>query len=857
MQRHLSLFFLVIASASAAVFALPGCAPKNPHETTGFLLPVALQRACISGKVSDAVTGKGIDGVAFDVSPPLPGPPVATNREGFYYAEFPGGSYRLRLVKEGYRSDEQPVIMTAGETIGKDVVLEPTAPVIVDAGQTVTGAGPGTRVTLKAKVTVRDGSRLKEIHWKIRQEDGKAAPSMTEESDTVRITLPDLAEYKRALLYGLRRDGRLYDRWMVTGLTPSDLKEAGRVTLTVTATTTSGAYTDTVDIVADLRSIAAVNPGLQNVAIGTPVFLQGKDQSSYAWALTPPAGSTAAMKDTATRNPTFIPDVPGTYIVREGGKERLTIHAGQWNGLTVAKETDIRSRWIGVNGCICHYSDAIAPQFAAWRTSGHAEIFTQCVNTIFRYEERCFTCHTVGFGGMSPAGGISAAPTYPAFQKNQTLWDHGKTPPIIRPRPDNLDVMIDAYPDVARLTNVQCENCHGPNNTPAHKTLKKSGAPERISLSATACSICHDELIEPSFRQWLDNDHSNYNLAVETATVDKRGEAAGDCGRCHSGQGFLAWVVRGDRQKTLLPSRTGTAREALSELGLTADKVHPLTCAVCHDPHSTGSSFRSAMEKVPVRTANDARMHPTEFRSETGGRGAVCIICHSTIPGPHNDAELPRLTDDAAPHAGQGDVLFGQNAFFTPTGAARSHARIEDTCVWCHVKPVPKPSTRGYPRGEANHSFKSGVGHCARCHKEFDGEELMAATERDLENLKREIEGALAGEIRRKGGIRLVKAAGEGDISLSAADVKKLGLIDREGKLAVEVTTTEDRFKVPLGRVSPGGAPLLASDAGQIIAKAAWNYFLLKNDGSNGAHNPQFTAEVLGSTFAKIGETRR
>ena len=784
MQRP---FLLALAITwAAAALSLPGCAPRNPHETTGFFRPVALQRACLSGKVTDAVTGRGVDGAVLEVDPPLAGPRIVSNRDGFYYAEFPGGSYRLRFVREGYRSAKETVLLAPGQTAGRDVSLHPTAPVVVDAGKTVSNASPGSTVTVRARVTVRDGSRAKGIRWDAQSEEG-GVPARVEGSDTAaaQVTLPGIEEYRRALLYRLRRDGRLHDRWEVVGLAPADLKGAGRVTLTVAAATTSGTYSDTVDIIADLRGIAGVNPGLRNVAVGEPVFLNGKEQSSYAWTLVRPPSSAAAMGNAATRNPSFTPDIPGTYLVREGGTERLTVYAGTWNGVVAARETEIRPRWIGVKGCLCHYSDPVASRFAAWRTSGHAEIFTRCADSIFRYEERCFTCHTVGFGGMSPGGGMSAAPSYPGFLKDQTLWDHGETPPVIRPRPGNLDAMIDTYPDVARLTNVQCENCHGPNNSPAHATRKKSGAPERISLGADACAICHDGSIEPSFRQWLDNDHANYHLAVETASVERRGEAAGDCGRCHSGQGFLAWLARGNRFAPLAEPGKGSARRELAALGLAADKVQPVTCAACHDPHASGSSFRSATEKVPLRAADYAGMLPREFHNDTGGRGAVCITCHSTTPGPHNDADLPRIAADAAPHASQSDVMFGQNAFFTEVGAYRSHARIEDTCVWCHAKPVPKPSGSGYPRGGVSHTLRTEAGLCARCHKEFAGDELMTVTERDVENLRGAIEDALAEEIRRKGEVRLAGAgAGVKDVLLRGVS-GKLRLIELEGSMAV------------------------------------------------------------------------
>ncbi|WP_298437615.1 hypothetical protein [Geobacter sp.] len=279
-----------------------------------------------------------------------------------------------------------------------------------------------------------------------------------------------------------------------------------------------------------------------------------------------------------------------------------------------------------------------------------------------------------------------------------------------------------------------------------------------------------------------------------------------------------------------------------------------MTCAVCHDPHASGSSFRSATEKVPLRAADYAGMLPREFHNDTGGRGVVCIACHSTTFGPHKDADLPRIAADAVPHASQSDVMFGQNAFFTEAGAYRSHARIEDSCVWCHAKPVPKPSGGGYPRGGVSHTLRTEAGLCARCHREFEGDELMAVTARDVEGLKGAIEDALAGEIGRQGGVGLAGAGTGAKDKLPKVLSGKPRLIELEGSMAVELAAADGSHKVPLGRVKPGGAPLASTDAGQVILKAAWNYFLLKNDGSNGAHNPRFVAEVLGATLARLRE---
>jgi hypothetical protein len=810
--------------------------------------------------VTDSITGRTIPGAALEVVPAIPGARVSTDQAGFYYAEFPGGNYSLRFVVPGYRPAEKAFLLKPGDTAGWDVSLEPTAPVIVNAGGTLNGAAPGSTVTLKAQVIVRDGSTLKGVRWEALQNEGSVSVKISDEKGrVVKVALPGIYAYKASLLYHLGKDGRLLDRWVVVGIVPADLREAGRVTMKVTATTSSGTYTDSVDIVADLDSFVDVNPGLQNVVIGRPLFLQGKSRHAYAWSMIGPSGSRAVLKDATTANPYFIPDIPGTYIIREGNEARLTIYAGLWVGAVFAKENEAKEKWGGLKGCYCHFGGRVSSKFAAWRASGHAEIFTRCVNTVFRYDEQCTRCHSVGFAGKIADGGITSAPDYPDFHKDATIWDLGKKPTLVIPKPTNFKYISDRYPDVARLANVQCENCHGPNNSGAHENLTKTGAPERISLNPEVCGTCHDRSRGVlDYGEWYESKHSNYNLAIETGTVEKRGESAGDCGRCHTGQGFITWLGRGKRTATLAVVSKGNAVHDLAALGLAEGRVMPITCAVCHDPHASGNSFRSNREKVPVRGIEADKMLPVEFISEQPGRGSLCVTCHSTIGGPHNDSSIPRLSSAFTPHATQADVLFGQNAFFIESGVYKNHARIEDVCVWCHVKPVPKPSAQGYPRGGVNHTFRTGVALCSECHKGLNRDELMDATNGDLEILKKEVEDTIKTEMGVRGGIRFVgRSKSEADTTLSANAIRKVSLMEIAKEMGVEIITSGNSYKVSLADIREGDTPLMETASGQVILKSAWNYFLVRNDGSSGVHNPRYVSEVLAVTIGRLRELRR
>ena len=54
---------------------------------------------------------------------------------------------------------------------------------------------------------------------------------------------------------------------------------------------------------------------------------------------------------------------------------------------------------------------------------------------------------------------------------------------------DNWTKILAQFPATAKLANIQCENCHGPQNSPAH--MKKDGS--RKTMSSDLCGSCHGE----------------------------------------------------------------------------------------------------------------------------------------------------------------------------------------------------------------------------------------------------------------------------------------------------------------------------------------------------------------------------
>ena len=111
------------------------------------------------------------------------------------------------------------------------------------------------------------------------------------------------------------------------------------------------------------------------------------------------------------------------------------------------------NRYVGGETCKgCH-----AAEVADWEQSHHANAFNRLLQKQKHYQPDCVTCHTTGFG-------------YP------TGFRIGK--------------------DVKRLTNVQCEVCHGPGEQHARRPEVRN---IRRTPSPDLCQRCHDANQTPDF----------------------------------------------------------------------------------------------------------------------------------------------------------------------------------------------------------------------------------------------------------------------------------------------------------------------------------------------------------------------
>ncbi|MHC4318586.1 MAG: carboxypeptidase-like regulatory domain-containing protein, partial [Planctomycetota bacterium] len=583
----------------------------------------------LSGTVTNLWTTDPIAGATVTVGADV----LVTDEFGAYAGAIAPGNYDVVFEAEYFTSQTVPIVLVEGVPMTLDAQLVPVAAVVVNVVVNDVG-DPGGDVDVMADVVVLDGSTIQTYAWS--QTGGTPAAISGADTDTATLTLGTQYEYKEQLFHVLSEPpitdeqlppnvppppapfpGGLQDRFEIAAPNPFALEEAGLVGVMVDVVTTSGAYSGEGDVHAHMPWKPAT--GVRNVPVNVPVLLHGKDQASYDWALTVPNPGTATLVDATTPYPEFTPDFPGLYEVTvtdiaAGSPVTLEIYAGNWRGVITGQDFD--GRPVADSSCTgCHIALGF-DKFTPWKDTGHAEIFTNNLNTSGYYNAGCFPCHSVGYDPDAANGGFDDASDHQDFLAAGLLGN---------PSPDNWGNMLKFYPYSALQANIQCENCHGPQwglfgfTNDAHQQ-----SDPRTSISSDVCATCHGEpLRHARFQQWQLSGHANYEVAIDEGD-------SGSCSRCHTGNGFLTWLP------ILLGNEPGDPTDDIT-VTWTPDEVHPQTCATCHDPHAIGTESGET-NNATVRISDNTPMLIAGFQATDVGRGAICMTCHNSRRGLRNDS---------------------------------------------------------------------------------------------------------------------------------------------------------------------------------------------------------------------------
>jgi hypothetical protein len=777
--------------------------------------------AGLAGTIAGTVVteaGAAIEGATVGLSPGAAS--SATDVEGRFELSAPVGVYALTASAPGHEDTTVPqVSVIAGLTVTLEpIVLAGPGAIVASAGADQRQVGYGATVALAGSGT---GAETLDYSW--RQTSGPPVAISGAETPTPVVSMPTLDEVLAAI--GRELPARI-------GVFPISHRGQAAVVLELSVTGGGATATDSVTLTA-----AEPTGSAPVVPLGLNVFVVGAEGPSPSWTLDAPAGSAATLRDADTRTPSFVPDAIGTYTATLAGGGSVTVEVGSWVGV-VGRTAECQA---------CHNGAHAPDMFAGWAETPMGTVCSRFLDgALGEYEASCLECHTLGYSAAADNGGFDDVAAAAGWAVPETLqagtWD---------------DLLV-TNAGVARFANVQCESCHGPHESTAHMT----GA--RRVLGAGTCARCHDwEAHATAAYEWERSTHADTGMARSVATVETQGARVGDCARCHSAQGFLVYAERleaGDAS----PLPGGEA--AFGVLGLTDARVEPVSCPACHDPHEGSNAHQ-------LRLYDAIEMLPSGFGVAGAGTGAVCMACHNSGRGLHDDAHPPSGYE-APEVSAQAEILYGRNAFFVPPlgSGASNHAAIGDSCPACHVvpaEPAEEPSAGG-------HTFRIVPDLCARCHGEgVDGRAIQAIAQDELAAIREEIAAQVVDELAGivewgdTYSIRAWDPATGCYSSPSTPDVvvpwaplsASIERIDREQALSlvlpepVAITwrsdgcsgnVTTSTVYVQLGSLVSYDAPVFRPD--DTLVKALWNAALLHGDGSLGLHNPGWVLEVLGAT---------
>ena len=870
----------------------------------------------LTGSVIDIFNNK-VANVTVTPSPAvdsLPGGRVTTAADGAYSMTLPTGNYTLTFANAAYVTQTLAVSVVAAQTKANAAII-----LVPKAAAAVTVTGPSTfpatgSVTLTAALVPLDpGIVGKPVTFQWKDERGNVLGT----SASVTVNRPTTAEFKAnvaqmvAPLESIEpnpanlpdeegeegdhfkdiRRFKTLDRLMVVGIPMKAYEDAANPKYTVTATAAGLPFSQTVAVGAGTTGLPFVaNPGLRNVPIGQPLMLQGPDsgetQTTWNFTLTKPSGSAASLDliDKTTRFPHFTPDVVGTYTVTETvSAKSMKIYAGKWIGILQPAvdgsdnpRGDLDPGCLSGGGGLCH-SAATLTKFTDWRKSGHSEVMVVGMAEGSHYNvNSCANCHSVGgtyLGADTSAGSFRNVIAASGFTNATFL---SQLVPSLDEEVIEKSPFFKGFPQVLQLSEVQCENCHGPNS---NGEVHGAGRPDpanakaaRVSFSSDVCAPCHGEPTRHGrYQEWRESGHGDFETAIGEGFSGTPPTIRADCAGCHTGQGFVPFVAQlqgGNPLRTLTPASIAL----LNAAGVTRDTVQPITCVTCHTPHDAGKQPGLVGNVVKLRGDyqsggawdGNTPLLPSGFQANGVGRGALCITCHNSRNGGsgttvalHEDGNpiFGNFTSYSAPHeAAQGDVLMGRNAYFFGTGqiGQRSkHSLLADACVTCHLQKTPADPAFGVglttSGAGTNHSFgiitsptltveEQVNALCKQCHGDFEGTGVQKTFETAYNNMIKEVQNA----------ILRVKFGSTGAIPPGTT------LVFIPGRSpAVSVNGAANQTLASYLANAPGTpatGPIPASGFQIDLGKANWNATLVEVDQSKGVHNPGFSLDVIQAT---------
>jgi len=547
-----------------------------------------------------------------------------------------------------------------------------------------------------------------------------------------------------------------------------------------------------------LPALTQPSGGLLTVGLGQPAYLEvlvpiaDTNVLGVNWAITAQPGTDALDPSPLGMTvPIYEPKAREEYQVASRRMLRPTV-LGQYTvaatiqtngGSFVLSTTITAGKYMGLNTCALCHSGGIggAPnKVTPWLNTGHATFFTEAIDGIksSHYNSGCIQCHVVGFDTdpLAVNGGFDDVAAQVGWTFPSVLTN------------GNWAAMPSALKNVS---NIQCENCHGPGSQHAPVAAIDAEASKKlihVNYSSGDCAQCHSE--EPYHVYPLQWENSKHAVAVE--------ETSTSCVGCHQGIGFI------DRTRGVPQNSRRRDYAAIN-------------CAACHEPHDATNPHQ-------IRTLADVPLMDNKTIVTEGGMGKLCMQCHISRRNATNYVEVTTGSNRYGPHHGpQTDMFVGANAMNyekeIPSSAHRDV--VGDSCVTCHMQETARTSPEHLFAGGHtwNMAWDSGsnrvelVEACIQCHGEIEGFDFKR---QDYD--------------------------GNGVIDGIQTEVR--GLLSQ---LAIMLP--------PVGVPKPNHSPenlAINSSWTRPQLRAAYNYLFVVEDGSYGVHNLSYAVGLLKASIADL-----
>jgi len=291
--------------------------------------------------------------------------------------------------------------------------------------------------------------------------------------------------------------------------------------------------------------------------------------------------------------------------------------------------------------------------------------------------------------------------------------------------------------------------------------------------------------------------HSDVNTALAAAegqwsnSVHASGahvyENTTTCSRCHTSEGFI--------------------RKVNGEPAATIENPTAIHCFTCHAPHTNGNLSLRVTEPQKLQNGESYDLKAAN----------ICTACHQSRRNVNTYAALDtvELSERWGPHHSvQGDMIIGTNGYeyegFEYEQTLHRGA-TENGCLDCHFKTRQSYFLGGHSfnmayGGEAGETFNTLA--CVECHSDMED-----APDFNRDNVQTDVEDLIA------------------QLETLLINANMLEFNAAEGALLPPERDV-------LSRSQPGDS-----------AGALWNYFMAKEDRSEGIHNPNYIKGLLESAL--------